>query len=31
MRTLTGDGKIKILNGTTTPDEISRVTQADEN
>ncbi len=31
MRTLTGDGKIKILNGTTTPDEISRVTQADQN
>jgi type IV pilus assembly protein PilB len=31
MRTLTGDGKIKILNATTTPDEIARVTQAEEN
>ncbi|MEO0482194.1 MAG: ATPase, T2SS/T4P/T4SS family [Planctomycetota bacterium] len=29
MRPLVGDGKIKILNGVTTPDEISRVTQTD--
>ena len=31
MRTLTGDGKLKILNGVTTPDEIARVTQAEQN
>ncbi|MBC24632.1 MAG: pilus assembly protein PilB [Phycisphaerae bacterium] len=27
MRSLLGDGKIKILNGTTTPDEIARFAQ----
>lgn len=30
MRTLVGDGKLKILNGVTTPEEISRVAQVDE-
>jgi len=29
MKSLLDDGKIKILNGITTPDEISRVTQAE--
>jgi len=29
MRPLVLDGKIKILNGTTTPDEIARNTQVD--
>ena len=29
MRTLTGDGRIKILNGTTTADEVARMTQSD--
>ena len=29
MRNLLEDGKIKILNGTTTPDEIARITQAE--
>ncbi len=27
MKPLVGDGKIKILKGVTTPDEIARVTQ----
>ncbi|MFG0284663.1 MAG: GspE/PulE family protein [Phycisphaerales bacterium JB039] len=31
MRTLAGDGKLKVLHGVTTPDEIARVTQADQN
>ncbi|MFN0132142.1 MAG: GspE/PulE family protein [Phycisphaerales bacterium] len=30
MRPLVGDGKIKVLKGITTPDEISRSTQIDE-
>ncbi|MEM1185352.1 MAG: ATPase, T2SS/T4P/T4SS family [Planctomycetota bacterium] len=30
MRPLVEDGKIKILNGVTTPEEIARVSQADE-
>jgi type IV pilus assembly protein PilB len=29
MKSLLDDGKIKILNGTTTPNEIARVTQAE--
>jgi type IV pilus assembly protein PilB len=29
MRPLVGDGKIKILNGMTTPDEIAKMTQVD--
>ena len=29
MRTLTGDGRIKILNGVTTADEVARMTQTD--
>lgn len=29
MRPLVGDGKIKILKGSTTPDEIARTTQVD--
>jgi type IV pilus assembly protein PilB len=29
MRNLLEDGKIKILNGMTTPDEIARITQAE--
>ncbi|GJQ31043.1 MAG: type IV fimbrial assembly protein PilB [Phycisphaerae bacterium] len=29
MRSLVGDGKIKILKGVTTPDEIARTTQVD--
>jgi len=29
MRNLLEDGKIKILNGTTTPDELLRITQAE--
>ena len=29
MRPLLGDGKIKILKGMTTPEEIARVAQAD--
>ena len=29
MRDLLGDGKIKILNGTTTPEELLRITQAE--
>jgi type IV pilus assembly protein PilB len=28
MRTLLGDGKIKVLNGVTTPDEIAKFAQA---
>ena len=28
MRTLLGDGKLKILNGVTTPDEIAKFAQA---
>lgn len=31
MRTLLEDGKIKVLNGTTTLEEIARVAQAGEN
>jgi type IV pilus assembly protein PilB len=27
MRSLLGDGKIKILDGTTTPDEIAKFAQ----
>ena len=30
MRSLVEDGKVKILNGVTTPDEIARVTQVEE-
>jgi len=30
MRPLVGDGKIKILKGITTPDEVSKSTQIDE-
>jgi type IV pilus assembly protein PilB len=30
MRPLVVDGKIKVLNGTTTPDEIARVSQVEE-
>jgi type IV pilus assembly protein PilB len=29
MRTLLGDGRLKILEGLTTPDEVSRVTQVE--
>jgi hypothetical protein len=29
MRTLLGDGKLKILRGMTTPEEIARVAQAE--
>ena len=29
MRTLLDDGKAKIFNGTTTPEEIARVTQSE--
>jgi len=29
MRALVEDGKIKILNGVTTPEEIARNTQVD--
>ena len=29
MRTLLGDGKLKILRGMTTPGEIARVAQAE--
>ncbi len=29
MRSLLGDGKLKILDGQTTPDEISRITQVE--
>lgn len=29
MRSLVEDGRIKILNGVTTPDEIARSTQVD--
>jgi type II secretory ATPase GspE/PulE/Tfp pilus assembly ATPase PilB-like protein len=29
MRPLHEDGRIKVLNGTTTPEEIARVSQAD--
>jgi len=31
MRSLAEDGKRKVLKGDTTPDEIARVTQADDN
>lgn len=30
MRPLVEDGKLKVLNGTTTPDEIARVSQVEE-
>ncbi len=30
MRTLLEDGRVKILNGVTTPDELVRITQAAE-
>ncbi len=30
MRTLTEDGRLKILRGVTTPEEVARITQADE-
>ncbi|MEO1583640.1 MAG: ATPase, T2SS/T4P/T4SS family [Planctomycetota bacterium] len=30
MRSLVEDGKVKVLSGTTTPDEIARVTQVEE-
>ncbi|MEM8757616.1 MAG: ATPase, T2SS/T4P/T4SS family [Planctomycetota bacterium] len=30
MRPLVADGKIKVLNGVTTPDEIARVSQVEE-
>ena len=30
MRTLLNDGKMKILHGITTPEEMSRITQAEE-
>lgn len=30
MRTLAGDGKLKVLNGVTTPEEIARVAQVGE-
>ena len=30
MRTLVEDGRRKILNGTTTPAELSRITQVSE-
>ncbi|MCL4220627.1 MAG: Flp pilus assembly complex ATPase component TadA [Phycisphaerales bacterium] len=30
MRPLVADGRIKVLNGVTTPDEIARVSQVDE-
>ncbi len=30
MRSLVEDGKVKVLAGTTTPDEIARVTQVEE-
>jgi type IV pilus assembly protein PilB len=29
MRDLLGDGKVKILRGVTTPDEVARITQAE--
>jgi type II secretory ATPase GspE/PulE/Tfp pilus assembly ATPase PilB-like protein len=29
MRTLVEDGKLKVINGVTTPDEIARVAQVD--
>ncbi len=29
MKTLLADGKVKVFNGITTPDEVSRVTQAE--
>jgi hypothetical protein len=29
MRSLLGDGKVKILNGVTTPEEIAKFAQAD--
>jgi type IV pilus assembly protein PilB len=29
MRTLMEDGKIKIFKGTTTPEEVARITQAE--
>jgi hypothetical protein len=29
MRTLMHDGKIKIFNGVTTPDEVVRITQTE--
>ncbi|MHC4991106.1 MAG: GspE/PulE family protein, partial [Planctomycetota bacterium] len=29
MRTLLGDGKIKILRGDTTPEEVARFAQAE--
>jgi type II secretory ATPase GspE/PulE/Tfp pilus assembly ATPase PilB-like protein len=29
MRPMVGDGKIKILNGLTTPAEVSSITQVD--
>jgi type IV pilus assembly protein PilB len=31
MRNLAGDGRIKILKGETTPDEIARVTHSETN
>ncbi len=30
MTTLTEDGRVKILRGVTTPDEVARITQADD-
>ena len=29
MRNLLGDGRLKILDGTTTPDEVARITQVE--
>ena len=29
MKELVEDGKIKVLNGVTTPDEIARVSQSE--
>jgi type II secretory ATPase GspE/PulE/Tfp pilus assembly ATPase PilB-like protein len=29
MRTLLGDGKLKILDGNTTPDEVAKIAQAE--
>ncbi len=29
MRSILDDGKLKILNGTTTPEDLLRVTQAE--
>jgi type II secretory ATPase GspE/PulE/Tfp pilus assembly ATPase PilB-like protein len=30
MRSLLADGRLKILNGTTTPEELMRVAQAED-